>query len=112
MRSKASDAKLINLFLDMLAAEQGAGANTLDAYRRDLTDLSDYLVRNGETFAGVGTDGLAQLQERHAAALETLFKESVLCGIRESVLRGILTSFGRSSWRPCIYCPWATLIHL
>jgi integrase/recombinase XerD len=58
MRSKPSDAKLINLFLDMLAAEQGAGANTLDAYRRDLTDLSDYLVRNGETFAGVGTDGL------------------------------------------------------
>jgi integrase/recombinase XerD len=58
MRSRASDAKLINLFLDMLAAEQGAGANTLDAYRRDLTDLSDYLTPNGETFAGVGTDGL------------------------------------------------------
>src|SRR5579871_2896685 len=58
MRSKVSDAKLINLFLDMLAAEQGAGANTLDAYRRDLTDLSDYLTRHGETFAGAGTDGL------------------------------------------------------
>ena len=36
MRSRTSDPKLINLFLDMLAAEQGAGANTLDAYRRDL----------------------------------------------------------------------------
>src|SRR3990170_77896 len=35
MRSRTSDAKLINLFLDMLAAEQGAGDNTLDAYRRD-----------------------------------------------------------------------------
>ncbi len=58
MRSKVSDAKLINLFLDMLAAEQGAGANTLDAYRRDLTDLSEYLTRHGETFAGAGTDGL------------------------------------------------------
>ena len=58
MRSKASDPKLINLFLDMLAAEQGAGANTLDAYRRDLTDLSDYLTRNGHTFTGVNTDGL------------------------------------------------------
>src|ERR1700761_4932791 len=55
---KSSDAKLINLFLDMLAAEQGAGANTLDAYRRDLTDLSDYLTRHGETFTGAGTDGL------------------------------------------------------
>jgi integrase/recombinase XerD len=58
MRSKASDAKLINLFLDMLAAEQGAGANTLDAYRRDLTDLSVYLVRCGQTFAGATTDSL------------------------------------------------------
>jgi len=58
MRSKASDPKLINLFLDMLAAEQGAGGNTLDAYRRDLTDLSDYLTRNGHTFTGVNTDGL------------------------------------------------------
>ena len=58
MRSKASDSKLINLFLDMLAAEQGAGANTLDAYRRDLTDLSDHLSHNSQTFAGVNTDGL------------------------------------------------------
>jgi integrase/recombinase XerD len=58
MRSKASDSKLTNLFLDMLAAEQGAGVNTLDAYRRDLTDLSDYLNRNGHSFIGVDTDGL------------------------------------------------------
>jgi integrase/recombinase XerD len=58
MRSKASDPKLINLFLDMLAAEQGAGANTLDAYRRDLTDLSEYLTRSGQTFVAVDTDGL------------------------------------------------------
>jgi integrase/recombinase XerD len=58
MRSKASDDKLINLFLDMLAAEQGAGENTLDAYRRDLTDLSVFLSRAKTGFAGVGTDKL------------------------------------------------------
>src|ERR1700756_3515954 len=58
MRAKASDAKLIDLFLDMLAAEQGAGENTLQAYRRDLTDLSDYLGRAGQSFAGAGTDTL------------------------------------------------------
>ena len=58
MRSKTSDAKLIGLFLDMLAAEQGAGHNTLDAYRRDLTDLSDFLARNGADFAGAETQGL------------------------------------------------------
>jgi len=58
MREKASDAKLIDLFLDMLAAEQGAGENTLAAYRRDLTDLSDYVARAGAGFVGVKTEGL------------------------------------------------------
>jgi integrase/recombinase XerD len=54
----AKDEKLINLFLDMLAAEQGAGVNTLDAYRRDLTDLSDFLGRKGQGFAAAETDVL------------------------------------------------------
>jgi integrase/recombinase XerD len=58
MRSKTSDAKLISLFLDMLAAEQGAGPNTLDAYRRDLTDFSEFLTRNGFGFAGAQTQSL------------------------------------------------------
>jgi integrase/recombinase XerD len=58
MRSKTSDAKLINLFLDMIAAEQGAGPNTLDAYRRDLTDFSEFLARSGQNFARAETQGL------------------------------------------------------
>ena len=58
MRSRPPDAKLIHLFLDMLAAEQGAGENTLDAYRRDLTDLSEFLARNGKGFAGAATQAL------------------------------------------------------
>src|SRR6476620_10261224 len=58
MSSKTSDAKLINLFLDMLAAEQGAGANTLDAYRRDLIDLSEFLASNGQDFIGAETEAL------------------------------------------------------
>jgi integrase/recombinase XerD len=56
--SKTSDAKLINLFLDMLAAEQGAGPNTLDAYRRDLMDFSEFLARFGQSFAGAETQAL------------------------------------------------------
>ncbi|SHL16844.1 site-specific tyrosine recombinase XerD [Bradyrhizobium lablabi] len=56
--SKTSDAKLINLFLDMLAAEQGAGDNTLDAYRRDLTDFSEFLGRSSQSFAGAETEAL------------------------------------------------------
>src|SRR6266571_4563458 len=56
--SKISDAKLINLFLDMLAAEQGAGDNTLDAYRRDLADFSEFIAPTGQGFAGVETEAL------------------------------------------------------
>jgi integrase/recombinase XerD len=56
--SKTSDARLINLFLDMLAAEQGAGDNTLDAYRRDLTDFSEFLAGTGQALAVAGTQAL------------------------------------------------------
>ena len=56
--SKTSDARLINLFLDMIAAEQGAGDNTLDAYRRDLTDFSEFLARTGQGFITAETQGL------------------------------------------------------
>ncbi|KYK44118.1 recombinase XerD [Bradyrhizobium liaoningense] len=58
MPTKPSDAKLIGLFLDMLAAEQGAGPNTLDAYRRDLTDFSDFLGRVGHNFVDAETQTL------------------------------------------------------
>jgi integrase/recombinase XerD len=68
MRSRTSDAGLIHLFLDMLAAEQGAGDNTLDAYRRDLLDFSEFLARDRQGFAGVETqtlrDYLADLDAR------------------------------------------------
>ena len=66
--AKTSDAKLTGLFIDMLAAEQGAGENTLDAYRRDLTDFSEFLGRGGQAFAGAETemlrDYLADLDTR------------------------------------------------
>jgi integrase/recombinase XerD len=55
---KASDEQLISLFLDMLAAEQGAGDNTLQAYRRDLEDLSAFLRRTRQNFATVETEAL------------------------------------------------------
>jgi integrase/recombinase XerD len=68
MRAKPSDTKLTGLFLDMLAAEQGAGANTLDAYRRDLTDFSEFLARVGRSFVDADTqvlrDYLADLDTR------------------------------------------------
>jgi integrase/recombinase XerD len=56
--AKVSDDRLIALFLDMLAAERGAGQNTLAAYRRDLADFSDHLGRKSgrSTVANANTD--------------------------------------------------------
>jgi integrase/recombinase XerD len=63
-----SDVRLTGLFLDMLAAEQGAGDNTLDAYRRDLEDLSEFLGGAKSDFVTAGTqtlrDYLADLDSR------------------------------------------------
>ena len=83
MRTKASDVKLIGLFLDMLAAEQGAGENTLDAYRRDLTDLSEFLGKAGQTFAGATTEAL----RAYLADLDTRGFKSSSVARRLSALR-------------------------
>jgi integrase/recombinase XerD len=61
-------ARLAGLFLDMLAAERGASANTLDAYRRDLEDYLAYLKQEGtgpdEASATVIRGFMASLDER------------------------------------------------
>jgi integrase/recombinase XerD len=57
-RARASDEGLVELFLDMLAAERGAGQNTLDAYRNDLADLGSHLRAAGKTIAAAKTDDL------------------------------------------------------
>jgi integrase/recombinase XerD len=51
-------ARLIDLFLDMLAAERGAAGNTLEAYRRDLDDLDSHLSADGGSVAAATTDEL------------------------------------------------------
>jgi integrase/recombinase XerD len=67
-RPKASDEVLVELFLDMLAAERGAGENTLAAYRNDLDDLSAHLRAAKRALVDASTDDLrefiASLDER------------------------------------------------
>jgi len=48
--------RLIDLFLDMLAAERGAAVNTLAAYRRDLDGVVDALPRGVSLFTASGDD--------------------------------------------------------
>src|SRR5664280_3908734 len=57
-RPKPSDEALVELFLDMQAAERGAGENTLSAYRNDLADLVAHLRAAGRSIANADTDDL------------------------------------------------------
>src|ERR1700754_1901768 len=81
--SKPSDAKLTGLFLDMLAAEQGAGPNTLEAYRRDLTDFSEFLARAGHNFV----DAETQVLRDYLADLDTRGFKSTSVARRLSAMR-------------------------
>jgi integrase/recombinase XerD len=69
---KPSDERLIDLYLDMLAAERGAAANTLEAYRRDLEDFAGDLRQHGGAVATAGSDAireyLGRLSERGFSA--------------------------------------------
>jgi integrase/recombinase XerD len=71
-RPPQSDEILIELYLDMLAAERGAAANTLAAYRRDLEDVSADLTANKRRIADAESDDLrahlARLGKRGLAA--------------------------------------------
>jgi integrase/recombinase XerD len=103
--NNASDARLTSLFLDMLAAEQGAGNNTLDAYRRDLEDFSEFIGCAKSDFKAVDTqtlrDYLADLDSRgfksttvarRLSAMRHLFRfllsERVRCDDPAAILSG------------------------
>src|SRR5262245_44624742 len=53
-----SDQALIELFLDMVAAERGGAKNTLAAYARDLADFSAELGKAGRSIARASTEDL------------------------------------------------------
>ncbi|MDJ0919619.1 MAG: tyrosine recombinase [Henriciella sp.] len=79
-----SDLARIEAFLEMMSAERGASANTLDAYGRDLLDASGYLGgglthATGEELAGwlrsLAKDGLAvSTQARKLSSLKRFFR--------------------------------------
>jgi integrase/recombinase XerD len=81
--SNTSDARLASLFLDMLAAEQGAGDNTLDAYRRDLNDFSEFI---GGAKADFKTADTQQLRD-YLADLDARGFKSTTVARRLSALR-------------------------
>lgn len=55
-RPAHSDQTHVELFLDMLAAERGAGENTLSAYTRDLSDFADFLKAKRQSLSTASSD--------------------------------------------------------
>ena len=55
---KTPERRLTSLFLDMVAAERGGAANTLEAYSRDLDDLTGYLATRNRTVSSATTADL------------------------------------------------------
>ncbi|GGB69242.1 tyrosine recombinase [Blastomonas aquatica] len=73
------DARLIDRFLEMMAAERGAAANTIAAYRRDLEQASEALA-GGLTQAGEAGLALLDHDWRTLASSTVARKSSALRG--------------------------------
>jgi integrase/recombinase XerD len=54
-RATDQDGHLVDSFLEMMSAERGAGANTLQAYARDLETYGRFLARKGMKAADAST---------------------------------------------------------
>ena len=68
----------------MLSAERGAAANTLDAYRRDLLDLSSFLSSRGVSVAAAGEDDLrAYLSDVEARGMSAQTTARRLSSLRQ-----------------------------
>ncbi|MDO8359037.1 MAG: site-specific integrase, partial [Devosia sp.] len=77
-----SSAHLIEAFLEMMSAERGAAKNTIEAYRRDLTDYAGFLSSNGKSAETAGREQvvayLASLDAEGLAAASAARRLSAL----------------------------------
>ncbi len=80
----AADARLIDGFLEMIAAERGAARNTLEAYRRDLADYAAHLAASGATLLSADTsDVRGYLAAMDAAGLKPATAARRLSAVRQ-----------------------------
>jgi integrase/recombinase XerD len=78
------DAGSVERFLEMLLAERGASANTIEAYRRDLTDFAATLKARKRSLADAGSaDIRAYLADLEAAGMAPRTAARRLSAIRQ-----------------------------
>ncbi|MFQ5563210.1 MAG: site-specific tyrosine recombinase [Parvularculaceae bacterium] len=77
-----ADARLIGMFLEMMAVERAAADNTLKNYGRDLDRFAVFARKRGETLETAGADDiavwLAELEQAGLAASTAALKVSAL----------------------------------
>lgn len=82
---RAPGRDLIDTFLEMLAVERGAAANTIDAYRRDLADYAHYMtaVRAQTAATTKPADIQAYIQSLAAEGLSPASRARKLSALRQ-----------------------------
>ena len=74
----------LDAFLDMQASERGASRNTLDAYRRDLTDFLDVIERRQQALADVRpSDVTSHLRDLDDQGLSPASRSRKLSALRQ-----------------------------
>jgi integrase/recombinase XerD len=63
-KTESASGRLINRFLEMMAAERGAARNSLAAYGRDLADYADHLSLYNVTAATASSDDIRRFLQR------------------------------------------------
>lgn len=81
---KGEDAALLDAFLEMMAAERGAAANTLASYRRDLLDFAAFLAGRGRGLARASAEDVeAYFAQGQALALKPSTAARRLSALRQ-----------------------------
>jgi integrase/recombinase XerD len=85
----------VEAFLEMIAVERGAARNTLDAYRRDLSDFSSFLIVQHANFDNVSN----QIIEAYAQDLAIRGLSSSTTLRRRAALRQFFAFAHSEGWR-------------
>jgi integrase/recombinase XerD len=84
MKAASAGRRLIETFLEAIAAERAASRNTLEAYRRDLGDYCAFLAGQGvDALNASSEDARAFLAHRGAAGLKASSVARQLSSVRQ-----------------------------